>query len=93
MPDYADGNLRTDPKTYFEGRAILLAAGQKGYALALAAELIAEALIGPVATEANWLLITVDTTRMTGGHSLQQRVEVILTDIRGCPPARGFDRV
>ena len=89
----ADGNPSTDPKAYFEGGAILPAAGQKGYALALAAELIAEALIGPVATEANWLLIMVDTTRMTSGHTLQERAEVILADIRGCPPAQGFDRV
>ena len=71
----ADGNPSTDPKAYFEGGAILPAAGQKGYALALAAELIAEALIGPVKTEANWLLIMVDTTRMTGGHTLQERAE------------------
>ena len=89
----ADGNPSTDPKAYFEGGAILPAAGQKGYALALAAELIAEALIGPVATEANWLLIMVDTTRMTAGHTLQERAEVILADMRGCPPAPGFDRV
>ena len=89
----ADGNPSTDPKAYFDGGAILPAAGQKGYALALAAELIAEALIGPVATEANWLLIMVDTTRMTGGHTLQERAEVILADMRGCPPARGFGRV
>ena len=89
----ADGNPSTDPKAYFDGGAILPAAGQKGYALALAAELIAEALIGPVATEANWLLIMVDTTRMTGGHTLQERAEVILADMRGCPPVRGFDRV
>ena len=89
----ASGYTTTDPKAYFEGGAILPAAGQKGYALALAAELIAEALIGPVATEANWLLIMVDTTRMTCGHTLQERAEVILADMRSCPPAPGFDQV
>ena len=89
----AAGYPTTDPKAYFEGGAILPAAAQKGYALALAAELIAEALIGPVATEANWLLIMVDTTRMTSGHTLQERAEVILADMRSCPPAPGFDRV
>ena len=89
----ADGNPSTDPKAYFEGGAILPAASASAYPFCPAAELIAEALIGPVATEANWLLIMVDTTRMTGGHTLQERAEVILADMRGCPPARGFDRV
>ena len=89
----AYGNPTTDPKAYFEGGAILPAAGQKGYALALAAELIAEALIGPVAAEANWLLIMVDTTRMTGGHILQERAEGILADIRACRPFKGFEKV
>ena len=89
----ATGYPTTDPKAYFEGGAILPAAGQKGYALALAAELIAEALIGPVATEANWLLIMVDTTRMTGGHILQERAEGILADIRACRPFKGFEKV
>lgn len=87
------GAPTTDPADYFDGGAILPAAGQKGYALALAAELIAEALIGPVATEANWLLIMVDTTRMTDRHALQQRAEVILADMRSCAPAPGFDKV
>ena len=89
----ADGNPSTDPSAYFEGGSILPAAGQKGYALALAGELIAEALIGPVATEANWLLIMVDTTSIMDGHTLQERAEVILADMRDCPPAPGFDRV
>jgi LDH2 family malate/lactate/ureidoglycolate dehydrogenase len=88
-----DGNPTTDPRAYFDGGAILPAAGQKGYALALAAELIAEALIGPVANEGNWLLVMIDTTRMTSGHTLQSRAETILDDIRNCPPAPGFERV
>ena len=87
------GRPSTDPASYFDGGAILPAAGQKGYAMALAAELIAEALIGPVATEANWLLIMIDTSRMTPGHSLQTRAEEVLADIRACPPAPGVDRV
>ena len=53
----------------------------------------AEALIGPVANEGNWLLVMIDTTRMTSGHTLQSRAETILDDIRNCPPAPGFERV
>ena len=88
-----DGKPTTDPSDYFNGGAILPAAGQKGYALALTAELIAEALIGPVKTEANWLLVMIDTKRMAAADTLHSRAEVILNDIRTCPPAPGFDRV
>ena len=88
-----DGMPTTDPSDYFNGGAILPAAGQKGYALALTAELIAEALIGPVKTEANWLLVMIDTNRMTATDTLHSRAEVILKDIRTCPPAPGFERV
>ena len=82
----ADGRPTTDPSDYFNGGAILPAAGQKGYAMALTAELIAEALIGPVKTEANWLLVMIDTKRMTAADTLHSRAEVILNDIRTCPP-------
>ena len=88
-----DGMPTTDPSDYFNGGAILPAAGQKGYALALTAEMIAEALIGPVKTEANWLLVMIDTNRMTTADTLSSRAEIILKDIRACPPAPGFDRV
>ncbi|MDB2390948.1 Ldh family oxidoreductase [Alphaproteobacteria bacterium] len=81
------------PKDYFNGGAILPAAGQKGYALALAAELIAEALLGPVQTECNWLLLTIDTSRMQSAAGLQARASEILDDIRDCRPAPGFDQV
>ena len=64
-----------------------------GYALALAAELVAEAMLGPVETEGGWLLLTLDTTRYRDPATMQQVAEEILDEMRQCPPAPGFDAV
>jgi LDH2 family malate/lactate/ureidoglycolate dehydrogenase len=87
------GNPSVDPQDYFDGGAILPAGGAKGYALALMAELIAEAMLGPVATECNWLLIAVKTTLYRDASAMRAVAEEILDEIRRCPPAAGFERV
>ncbi|MBT6111713.1 MAG: Ldh family oxidoreductase [Rhodospirillales bacterium] len=87
------GNMSQDPEDYFAGGAILPAGGAKGYALALIAELIGEAMLGPVATEMNWLMITLDATRYREPSRMQTVAEEILAELRACPPAPGFDRV
>lgn len=89
----SDGTPTRDPEGFFQGGAILPAAGPKGYGMALMAELIAEALIGPVETEGNWLLLAIDTGVWREAGALQMAAEEILSDIRSCPPAPGFDRV
>ena len=88
-----DGNVSRDPEDYFRGGAIMPSGGHKGYALALAAEIVAEAMLGPTATEGGWLLLTVDTRRYQEPSRLQQIAEEILDDLRNCPPAPGFERV
>ena len=88
-----DGNPTRDPEDYFNGGAILPAGAQKGYALALVAELIGEAMLGPSTTECNWLLITLDATRFREAPAMQAAAEEVLDDLRSCPPAPGFDRV
>ena len=82
-----DGNPTTDPEDYFDGGAILPAGEHKGYALALMAELIGEALLGAVATEANWLVIAIDTRKYQPADRMTTLAEEILADIRSCPPA------
>lgn len=88
-----DGVPTRDPQDYFDGGAILPAGGQKGYALALVAEIIAEAMLGPSTTECNWLLITLDTGRWRSASGLQAAAEEVLDEIRTCPPAPGFSKV
>lgn len=89
----ADGKPTRDPEDYFNGGAILPAGAQKGYALALVAELIGEAMLGPSTTEGNWLLITLDATRFREAPAMQSAAEAVLAELRDCPPAPGFERV
>ena len=88
-----EGNVSRNPEDYFRGGAILPAGEHIGYSLALAAEIMAEAVLGPTTTEGNWLMITVDTGRYRDPGSMQRMAEEILDELRNCPPAPGFDRV
>ena len=59
----------------------------------LVAEILAEAMLGPVSTEANWLLMTVSTGHWCEPEKMKQLAEEILQEIRSCPPAEGFEKV
>ncbi|SHJ40025.1 uncharacterized oxidoreductase [Shimia gijangensis] len=88
-----EGAPTNNPDDYFDGGAILTAGGPKGYAMAVAAEMIAEAMLGPVTTECNWLMIAVDCGLYREASAMQKTAESILAELRHCPPAQGFDRV
>ena len=87
------GHPATDPEAYFSGGAILPAGGAKGYALAVAAEMIAEAMLGPVTVECNWLILALDCSLYQAPSRFQDIAEEILLELRECPPAKGFDQV
>ncbi len=88
-----EGRITRDPEDYFRGGAILPAGGAKGYSLALIAEIIAEAMLGPTEVESNWLMITLDTALYRDSRRMQEVAEEILDELRNCPPAAGFERV
>jgi len=88
-----DGALSDDPADYFNGGAILPKGGAMGYGLAVMAELICEAMLGPVTTEVNWFVMAVDATRYREPHVMTSVAEEILAEIRACPPAEGVKRV
>jgi uncharacterized oxidoreductase len=88
-----DGLASRDPSAYFNGGAILPKGGAMGYGLAVVAELIGEAMLGPVATEVNWLVMALDTRRYREPHVMAAVAEEVLAELRNCPPARGFERV
>jgi uncharacterized oxidoreductase len=87
------GELSDEPDDYFNGGAILPKGGAMGYGLAVMAELICEAMLGPVTTEVNWLIMAIDTTRYREPHIMMNVAEEILAELRDCPPARGVTRV
>lgn len=88
-----DGRPSRDPRAYFDGGAILTAGGAKGYALSVAAEMIAEAMLGPVTTECNWLVLALDCALYQKPSRLTGIAEDILSELRRCPPMRGFEKV
>jgi len=87
------GQVTRDPEDYFRGGAIMPSGEHKGYALALAAEIIAEAMLGPTETEGSWLLLNLDTGLYREAQVMQRVAEEILHELRNCPPAPGFERV
>jgi LDH2 family malate/lactate/ureidoglycolate dehydrogenase len=88
-----DGHPSRDPQAYFSGGAILAKGGAMGYGLAVMAEMLCEAMLGPVTTEVNWLIVAIDTTRHRDPHIMQTVAEEILAELRECPPAPGFTKV
>ena len=82
-----NGSLTRDPNEYFKGGAILPAGGYKGYGLALIGELIAEAVIGEVSGDANWLIIFLNTKLYQEKNNLMVKAEeiLLLLDLESCP--------
>jgi LDH2 family malate/lactate/ureidoglycolate dehydrogenase len=89
----ADGKPTTNPDDYFNGGAILSMAGPKGYGMALVAELLGEAILGQAMDGMNWICIAIDLTRFRAPMAYRRAAEECLAELRGCPPAPGFDRV
>jgi len=83
-----------DPEAYFAGGAILPKGGAMGYGLALVAELVGEAMLGPVRRgEINWMILAVDCRNFRAPDAMQAAAEAILAEIRACPPAADVARV
>jgi hydroxycarboxylate dehydrogenase B len=89
----ADGRPSREPSAYFDGGAILPKGGPMGYGMAVMAEMICDAMLGPASTECNWLLVGIDTTRYRRRDAMRHAAEEILSELRSCPPSPGFDRV
>ncbi|MDA0870774.1 MAG: Ldh family oxidoreductase [Proteobacteria bacterium] len=86
--------LPTDnPNDFFSGGAILPKGEALGYGLATIGELICDAMLGPATVECNTLILLVDTTRYRHPDIFKNAAEEILSELRDCPPAKGFERV
>ena len=86
--------LPTDnPNDFFSGGAILPKGEALGYGLATIGELICDAMLGPATVECNTLILLVDTTRYRHPDIFKNAAEEILSELRDCPPVKGFERV
>jgi len=89
----ASGNPTTDPADYYNGGALLPMAGPKGYGMALVAELVGEAMLGPAMHGLNWICVFIDLGSFQTPGAYRVAAEACLADLRACPPAPGFDQV
>ncbi len=89
----ANGDPTRVPDDYFDGGAILPKGGVLGYGMAVMGELICDAMLGPASVECNTFILVVDIRRYRGPGALRAAAENILSELRQCPPAQGFDRV
>ena len=88
-----DGKPTTNPQDYFDGGALLPMAGPKGYGMALLAELVGSAMLGPAMLGLNWICVFIDLNSFAAPQAYRAAAEDCLADLRSCPPAPGFDRV
>jgi LDH2 family malate/lactate/ureidoglycolate dehydrogenase len=87
-----DGQPSTKAEDFYNGGMLLPAAGHKGYGLALVAELLGSALLGPT-PELNWFIVAVDIASFQPVTEFLRISEEFLQEVKNVPPARGFKEV
>jgi LDH2 family malate/lactate/ureidoglycolate dehydrogenase len=99
----AEGRPTTDPEAFFAGGALLPFGGHKGYALAVLAELLGQALTGAEHTggegrggifaSAGALFVAIDAGAFRPAAAASEAAAGIADRIRAVPPAPGVDAV
>jgi LDH2 family malate/lactate/ureidoglycolate dehydrogenase len=96
------GQPTTDPRAYFDAGSILPFGGHKGYALCLAADLLAGALTGQAfGLKGDWartgaqgaLMMAISISTFTSIDSFKERVDAHLQDIKSSAKADGVDEI
>ena len=87
-----NGQPTRDPEAYYDGGALLPAAGPKGSGLGIIAELVGDAMLGDC-VELNWLMILLRADAFQPMAEYQSRAETFVKEVRGSKPAAGFDQV
>lgn len=89
-----NGQPTTNPNDFFKGGAIVTKGEQLGSGLAIMAEMVCHAMLGPVDKgETNWLVLSVDCSKFREKSAMQEAAEEVLSELRGSRPAQGFDHV
>jgi LDH2 family malate/lactate/ureidoglycolate dehydrogenase len=81
------GQGSTDPEAYYDGGALLPAAGPKGSGLGLIAEMMG------VAVKFNWMMILLRADAFRPMAEYQSAADGFRDEVRSSRPAEGFDRV
>lgn len=87
-----NGKPSRDPEAFYDGGALLPAAGPKGSGLGIIAELAGDALLGD-AVEYNWIMIMLRADAFQPMAEYERRAESFMAEVRGSKPAEGFDKV
>jgi len=87
-----DGQPSTDPEAFYDGGALLPAAGAKGSGMGIIAELMGDAMLGE-AVEYNWLMVLVRADAFRPMTDYSTAAEGFMVEVRGSTPAPGFDKV
>jgi hydroxycarboxylate dehydrogenase B len=99
-----EGRPSTDPQDYFNGGALLMFGGHKGYGLSVMAELLGQALTGSDVLGGDFeerggrgrsgaLIYAVDTGALRPAGEAAAAARRIVDRLRAEPPAPGVDRV
>ena len=87
-----NGRPSTDPEAFYDGGALLPAAGAKGSGMGIIAELMGDAMLGE-AVEYNWLMVLIRADAFRPMAAYTEAAEGFMAEVRGSTPAPGFDSV
>ena len=87
-----NGQASSDPEAFYDGGALLPAAGAKGSGMGIIAELMGDAMLGE-AVEYNWLMVLIRADAFRPMADYTEASTGFMAEVRGSTPAPGFDQV
>ena len=87
-----EGKSSTNPEDFYNGGALLPAAGTKGSGLGIIAELMGDAMLG-AAVEYNWLLILIKVDTFRPKSAYDKSAKEFVYEVRGSKPVDPYGQV
>ncbi len=87
-----DGQPSRDPEDFYNGGALLPAAGAKGSGMGIIAELMGDAMLGE-AVEYNWILILIKVDAFRSMSEYMNSAEEFIKEVRNSKPAEPANKV
>ncbi len=86
------GKPSSNPEDFYDGGALLPAAGPKGSGMGIIAELMGDAMLGQ-SLEYNWLMILIRVDAFRTLSEYQKASEVFIAEVRDSTPLDGVEKV